>query len=311
VPEGQSKVGASIATRRSSTPKRCTSSLFESSSETSAQCPPGFKSLPKHLRSSNQQSVPVPLYSGALIPDDTIPRTGQADNTSRLNKGISQQLHERGLTWAHPVAKTYAHGTYIPVSWLVIFALALLLVCSVFLSPHRCSERVAADVTSEFSAWGMFKSWVDQHMEAAYMVWKLNTTHRGAAQNLYIWSQENWQVIPSLICCVLGGMPLTRAIMTLWSRQGRTEPNHQPGLGTHYLPSDQRCAALPTSMLPMQSMQAVQSIQAMQPGPDLRMMPSHYGAMSTHAVQMPYMHGSHVGPLPLGWYMPVRSSVAY
>jgi hypothetical protein len=140
-------------------------------------------------------------------------------------------------------------------------------------------------------------------MEAAYMVWKLNTTHRSAAQNLYIWSQEHWQLLPSLFCCFIGGMPLTRAIMSFWSRQEGTELNHQPGFGTYDLPRVHDCAALPRSMQPMQPIQGVQPMHAM------RMTSANHAGMSASAIQMPYMYGN-TGATPLGWFMPVGPNVA-
>lgn len=306
-------------TNRALTPRRVIASIPVSNTSCAAAGPRACANDGQGQAAAHRSSAPQHRISSATmlagystpICEDTPARNRQA-YTSRQEHATTGQLLWRSRAWINSDALSSPHGIRVPMSWLVIGVLVLLLTCSGFFCPQRCPEVSTLDGGLEFSAWGMFKSWIDNHMEAAYMVWKLNTTHRSAAQNLYIWSQENWQLFPSLFCCILGGMPLTRAIMSLWSKTERSDMNQQRGHGAQYFRNDGDYAPFPLPMRSMQAIHPIEAMQTMQHGPDLRMMPAQHAAMNPYVLQMPgsYMNGSRQGPVPSGWFMPVRDRVA-
>eukprot|EP00746_Dinoflagellata_sp_MGD_P162753 gnl/MRDRNA2_/MRDRNA2_90456_c0_seq1.p1 gnl/MRDRNA2_/MRDRNA2_90456_c0~~gnl/MRDRNA2_/MRDRNA2_90456_c0_seq1.p1 ORF type:complete len:450 (+),score=73.44 gnl/MRDRNA2_/MRDRNA2_90456_c0_seq1:159-1352(+) len=279
VRERQGQLDTNVAVHRSSTPRRRHSNTFANTSQARPSGPPKVQPSLNHCDWKSQASMPAPLYP-APVPD-----ASRRNGLAALTSGIS-----------------------IPMSWLVIASLIALLICSVSFGSEKCPDSSTWDKESELSAWGVLKSWFDHHLEAAYMVWKLNTTHRHAAHSLYIWSQENWQLFPSIFCCILGGMPLTRAIMALWSKAERVDLNNQRAhpaqmqYGQNYAPFPMSIGSVP-AMQPIQMIDPMHSMQGM--------LPAHHAAMNTYGMQMPspYMQGPSMARDPLGWIMPVWDDV--
>lgn len=278
VKERHRHVGTNLEAHRSSTPRRRLNNEVANTSQATPSGPPAVQSALKHGDWQNQASMPVPSYLAPMV------------DASRRN----------GLA-------ALAGGIHIPISWILIGCLIAFLMCSISFGSNTCPDSNVLDKESEFTAWGVLKSWFDHHIEAAYMVWKLNTTHRNAAHNLYIWSQENWQGFASIFCCILGGMPLTRAIMALWSKAERIDMNNQRGHPAN-MQYGQNYASFPMSMGSVPAMQPIEMVDPMHSMQG--MLPPHHAAM-TYAMQMPgpYMQGPSMAPVPLGWIMPARDGV--